>query len=122
LTRRSPTTKISPLDRHTNCQDPKWINRSGDANPQVLFVDSESDAHEVDRGRRDLITTRNRRLHPVFFRNGYIPDLCIGWCTQPFIKRVIFKCYKSWVNEGRYKNQPSKNKKHAKQSKHLLIS
>jgi hypothetical protein len=34
----------------------------------------------------------------------------------------IVKSYNSWITEGRYKYQPSKYKKHSKQSKHLPIS
>jgi hypothetical protein len=36
---------------------------SGNANPHGPFVDSESDAHGVETGLRDLIPTRHRHLY-----------------------------------------------------------
>lgn len=56
---------IALLDRHTICQDPKRVNRSGDTNFHRPFVDSISDVVEVRRGRRDLISTYHHHHHLV---------------------------------------------------------
>jgi hypothetical protein len=61
-------------------------------------------------------------FHMIFFEMGIAPASAAVDAHNLLLKKWIFKCYKAWINEGWYKNQASKNKKYAKQSKNLLVS
>jgi hypothetical protein len=62
--RKSPQLEKIPLiDTRQLPRSEKNKKNSGNANPHGPFVDSESDAHGVETGLRDLIPTRHRHLY-----------------------------------------------------------